>query len=50
MDALLDLKIPNFCMLLDWSIINNFINCANNPISIDVELKFLEQIHNLNFW
>jgi hypothetical protein len=37
-------------MLLDWVIINNFLNCANIQISIDVELQFLEQIHNLNFF
>jgi hypothetical protein len=42
-------KIRNFCMLLDWGIMNNFLSCANIQISIDVELKFLEQIHNLNF-
>jgi hypothetical protein len=42
-------KILKFYMLLDWGIINNFINCANIVISIDVELKFLENIHNLNF-
>jgi hypothetical protein len=28
---------------------NNFLNCADIQVSIDVELKFLEQIHNLNF-
>jgi hypothetical protein len=43
-------KNPKFCMLLDWGIINSFLNCANIQISIDVELEFLEQIHNLNFW
>jgi hypothetical protein len=36
-------------MLLDWGIMNNFLNCADIQISIVVELKFLEQIHNLNF-
>jgi hypothetical protein len=46
----LNTKIPQFCMLLDWGILNNFLNCAEIQISIDVELKFLEQIHNLNFW
>jgi hypothetical protein len=43
-------ELPKFCMLLDWGIMNNFLNCADIQISIDVELKFLEQIHNLNFW
>jgi hypothetical protein len=43
-------KISKFCMMLDWGIINNFLNCAHIQISIDVELKFLEQIHNLYFW
>jgi hypothetical protein len=50
MDALRAPKIPKFCLLLDWGIMNNFLNCADIQISIDVELKFLEQIHNLNFW
>jgi hypothetical protein len=31
-------------------IMNIFLNCADIQISTDVELKFLEQIHNLNFW
>jgi hypothetical protein len=44
------LKIPKFCMLLDWAIVNNFLNCSEIQISIDVELKFPEQIHNLNLW
>jgi hypothetical protein len=43
-------KLPKFCMLLDWGTVNNFLNCADIQISIDVELKLLEQIHNLNFW
>jgi hypothetical protein len=42
-------KIPKFCMLLDRGILNNFLNCASIQFSIDVELKLLEQIHNLNF-
>jgi hypothetical protein len=42
-------KIPTFCMLLDWDIMNYFVNCADIQFSKDVELKFLEQIHNLNF-
>jgi hypothetical protein len=41
-------KIPKFCMLLYWVVVNNFLNCADMHISIYVELKFLEQIHN--FW
>jgi hypothetical protein len=49
MDALHASKIPKFCMLLDWGIMNNFLNCSHIQISIDVELKFLEQIHNLIF-
>jgi hypothetical protein len=36
-------------MLLDWGSMNNFLNCANIQILIDVELKFLEEIHNLIF-
>jgi hypothetical protein len=42
-------KIPKFCMMLDWRIMNNFLNCDDIQFSIDVELKLLEQIHNLNF-
>jgi hypothetical protein len=42
-------EIPKFGMLLDWGIVNNFLNCTDIQFSIDVELKFLEQIHNLNF-
>jgi hypothetical protein len=42
------LKISQFFMLLDWGIMKNFHYCADIQISIDVELKFLEQIHNLN--
>jgi hypothetical protein len=42
-------KNPKFCMLLDWGIMNNILNCADIKFSIDVELKFLEQIPNLNF-
>jgi hypothetical protein len=36
-------------MMLDWRIMNNFLNCDDIQFSIDVELKLLEQIHNLNF-
>jgi hypothetical protein len=43
-------QIPKFCMLLDWGTMNNFFYCADIQISIDVELKFLEQIHNLLDW
>jgi hypothetical protein len=50
MDALCAPKIPKVFTLLDWGIMNNFLNCADIQISIDVELEFLEQIHNLNFW
>jgi hypothetical protein len=32
-------KISKFCMMLDWGIINNFLNCAHIQISIDVELN-----------
>jgi hypothetical protein len=46
----LALKIHKFLMLLDWGIMNNILNCGDIQISIDVELKFLEQIHYLNFW
>jgi hypothetical protein len=42
-------KITKMCMLLDWGIVNKFLNCADIQISIVVELKFLEQIHNLIF-
>jgi hypothetical protein len=42
-------KLPKFCMQLDWGIVNNSLNCADIQFSIDVELKLLEQIHNLNF-
>jgi hypothetical protein len=28
---------------------NNFLNCADIEFTMDVELKFLEQIHNLKF-
>jgi hypothetical protein len=42
-------KIPKFCMLIDWGIMNNFLKCVDIEFSIDVELKFLEQIHNLIF-
>jgi hypothetical protein len=48
MDTLRASKIPKFCTLLDCGIMNNFFNCANIQISTDVELKFLEHIHNLN--
>jgi hypothetical protein len=37
-------------MLLDWGIINNIFNCADIQISIELELKILEQIHHLNIW
>jgi hypothetical protein len=49
MDVLLAPKFSKFCMLLDWGIMNNFIYCADIQISIDVESKFLEQIHNMIF-
>jgi hypothetical protein len=42
-------KILKFCMLLDWVIMNNILNCADIQLSIYVELKFLEHIHKLNF-
>jgi hypothetical protein len=42
-------KIPHFCMLPDWGIVNNFISCANIQFSIELELKILEQIQHLNF-
>jgi hypothetical protein len=32
-----------------FGIVNNFHNCADIQFSIDIELKLLEQIHNLNF-
>jgi hypothetical protein len=38
-------KILKFFILLYWWIMNKFLNCADIQISIDVELKFLEQIH-----
>jgi hypothetical protein len=41
-------KIPNFCMLLDWGIMNNCQNCADTQFSIELELKILEQIQHLN--
>jgi hypothetical protein len=43
-------KNPQFCTLLNGRIMKNFLNCADIQISTDVELKFLEQIHNLIFW
>jgi hypothetical protein len=30
-------KIPKFFMLLDWSVVNNFLNCADIQFSTDVE-------------
>jgi hypothetical protein len=34
-------------MLLDWGIMNNYLNCAGIQFSTKLELKFLEQIHHL---
>jgi hypothetical protein len=42
-------KIPTFCMLLDWGIVNNSPNCFDIHFSTELELKFLEQIHHLKF-
>jgi hypothetical protein len=41
-------KISNFCMRLDWGIINNFINCSNIQFATELELKILEQVQYLN--
>jgi hypothetical protein len=40
-------KIPNFCMSLGWGIMNNVLYCANIQLSIELELKILEQIQSL---
>jgi hypothetical protein len=36
-------------MLLDLGTMNNSLNCAYIQISMELELKFLEQIHHLKF-
>jgi hypothetical protein len=44
MGALQCSKIPKFCMRLDWSVLNNFLNCVNIKFLTDITLKILEQI------
>jgi hypothetical protein len=50
MDALRCSKNSQVLHASILGILNNFPNCAKIEISTDVELKFLEKIHNLNFW
>jgi hypothetical protein len=40
-------KIPNFCMRLEWNILNNFLNCFNFTFPTKIKLKILEQIQYL---
>jgi hypothetical protein len=40
---------PNFCMTLDWNILNNFLNYDDFKFPIEFKIKFLEQIQYLNF-
>jgi hypothetical protein len=52
------MEIENGCLTLlenalilsaaGWGIVNNFVNCADIQISIELELKILEQINHLN--
>jgi hypothetical protein len=35
-------------MLLDWGIVNNFLNFADIQFSIELEFKILEKIQYLN--
>jgi hypothetical protein len=48
MDALPCSKNSQFCMSLDWRIMNNFLNCADIQFSIELELKIRKQIQHLN--
>jgi hypothetical protein len=41
-------KILKFCMKLDWSILNNSLNCADFKFPTEVMLKIMEQIQYLN--
>jgi hypothetical protein len=41
-------KIPNFCVLLDWGIMNNVFNYADIQFLTELELQILEQIQHLN--
>jgi hypothetical protein len=41
-------KINNFCMQLDWGIMNNFLNCSHIQFPTELDLKILEQIQHLN--
>jgi hypothetical protein len=42
-------KIPNFCMRIDLSIVNNFRNCVDLKFQTETKLNILEQIQYLNF-
>jgi hypothetical protein len=41
-------KIPKFFIMLDWSVMHNFLNCANFKFPIKIMLKIMEQIQQLN--
>jgi hypothetical protein len=43
-------KIRNFCMWLDWDIMNNLLNCADIQFPTQTELKILDQIQHLSLW
>jgi hypothetical protein len=38
------LKIPKFCMMLDWKIMHNFLNSYDLKFPREIKLKILEQI------
>jgi hypothetical protein len=48
MDALPCSKNAIILSAAGWGIVNNFVNCADIQISIELELKILEQINHLN--
>jgi hypothetical protein len=48
MGALACSKNPNFCMLLAWDIMNNFLNCTDIKLPTQKYLNILEQVQYLN--
>jgi hypothetical protein len=42
-------KIPKFCMLVTWNIMNIFLHGADIQFPTQIELKIMDQIHLLKF-
>jgi hypothetical protein len=42
------LKIPNFCMMVVWTIVNNILDCEDFKFQTETKLKIPEQIQYLN--